>query len=225
MRKKEILIVLLVLFAVFVLFYLGVNLYTRLSAKGELYSLESKDIGKADAILVLGAGVRNDNTPSNMLEDRLLTAFQLYERGVSDKVIVSGDHGQVQYDEVGVMKDYLIEKGIPSDRIFMDHAGFSTYDSLYRAKSIFSAESLVIVTQEYHAYRALMIGRHLGMDVTGVAAPILCTTATSYVNQPWYSFRESIARCKDFIWCLAKPKPNILGEKISLESSGDVTND
>ena len=182
-------------------------------------------IQKADAILVLGAGVRKDQTPSHMLEDRLLTALSLYESGVSDKIIVSGDHGQVQYDEVGVMKDYLIEKGIPSENIFMDHAGFSTYDSLCRAKSIFGADSLVVVTQKYHSYRALMIGRHFDIGVKGVYAPILSTTASGYAKQPWYSFRESLARCKDFIWCIFDVKPTFLGESISLESSGDVTND
>lgn len=226
MKKKEILLVLLILLALFVFFYLGVNLYARFSARDELFSLEEKDkLPKADAILVLGAGVRKDHTPSNMLEDRLLTALALYESGVSDTLIVSGDHGQKEYDEVGVMKAYLIEKGIPSERIFMDHAGFSTYDSLYRAKSIFDTKSLVVVTQEYHAYRALMIGRSMGIETLAVSAPILCTNATSYANQPWYSFRESVARCKDFIWCIAKPSPTYLGEKISLEASGDVTND
>lgn len=225
MKKKGILLMLIIIACVLLLLYFGINLYAKLSAKGSLFSLAEMDkIKKVDAILVLGAGVRRDHTPSNMLEDRLLTALQLYESGVSDTIIVSGDHGQKEYDEVSVMKGYLVEKGIDSERIFMDHAGFSTYDSLYRAKSIFGVKSVVIVTQEYHAYRALMIGRSMKIESAAVSAPILCTDATSYVNQPWYSFRESIARCKDFVWCIVKPNPTYLGEKISLEASGDVTN-
>ena len=209
------------------LLWIGINSFAWLSAAPKLYSLEESlpKKEKADAILVLGAGVRNDNTPSNMLEDRLLTALDLYEGGVAENIIVSGDHGTKDYDEVNTMKSYLIQKGVPSERIFMDHAGFSTYDSMYRAKEIFSAESLVVVTLKYHAPRALMIGNSLGMDCIGVWAPVITGRYPVYPKQGWYSFRESIARCKDLFYCITKPQAKYLGEMIPLDGSGDVTND
>lgn len=226
-KKKRMIFILLLILFLPILFYGGVNAYAILSARSEGVDLENADFGGThfDAILVLGAGVRSNGTPSNMLEDRLLTALELYEKGVSDRILVSGDHGSEDYDEVGVMKNYLINKGVPSEDIFMDHAGFSTYDSLHRAGSVFGAESLVIVTQEYHAPRALMIGRHLGIECRAVYAPILSTEATGYVGQSWYSFRETVARCKDFIYSVFRPDPAFLGDPISLSGSGDVTND
>ena len=219
--------ILLIVLLIPLLFYGAVNLYAVLSARNEGVGLENADFEEntADAILVLGAGVRADGTPSNMLEDRLLTALELYKKGVSRRILVSGDHGSSDYDEVNVMKKYLIARGVPSEDVFMDHAGFSTYDSLHRANSIFGAESLVIVTQEYHAPRALMIGRHLGIECRGVYAPILSSDAKSYVGQSWYSFRETIARCKDFLYSVFRPEPTYLGDPISLSGNGDVTND
>ena len=178
-----------------------------------------------DVILVLGAGVRPDGSPSNMLEDRLLTALRLYEQGICEKILVSGDHGTEYYDEVNVMKSYLVKKGIPSENVFMDHAGFSTYDSVYRAKAIFGVKNPVIVTQEYHAYRSMMIANHLDLDAAAVAAPILSSDVKVYPKQTWYSFRETLARVKDFFYCIAKPEPSFLGEPISLQTGGDVTND
>ena len=94
-----------------------------------------------------------------MLEDRLLEAISLYENNTSSKIIMSGDHGREEYDEVNTMKNFAIEKGVPSENIFMDHAGFSSYESIYRAKEIFEAKKVVIVTQEYHLYRSLYVAK------------------------------------------------------------------
>ncbi len=208
-----------------ILLYVGINLFVVVSGERDVEELSSFSGGEFDAVLVLGAGVRSDGTPSNMLEDRLLTAFALWEKDAAPAIIVSGDHGQVEYDEVNVMKEYLIGKGIPSDRIFMDHAGFSTYDSMVRAKKIFGAERLLVVTQRYHSYRALMIGELWGMSCRAVAAPILSSDSTVYPKQTWYSLRESAARVKDFFGCLLRREPSISGEAIPLSGSGDVTND
>lgn len=219
--------IIIIVLALPVLLYLGINLYARVSAANRVLTVNEAIVfsQEPDAILVLGAGVRPNGKPSNMLEDRLLTALALFEAGVCDRILVSGDHGTAEYDEVNVMKAYLMKKGIPSDCIFMDHAGFSTYDSVYRAKAIFGAEELLIVTQEYHGYRSLMIAKHLGVDAQIVPAPILSSNTSVYPKQGWYSFRETLARVKDFFYCIAKPEPVYLGEKISLEGGGDVTND
>lgn len=226
-RKGWIFAIIVILVTLPVLLYAFVNVYAYLSTAERLYNLEEADSisRKADVILVLGAGVRPDGSPSNMLEDRLLTALRLYEAGICEKILVSGDHGTEYYDEVNVMKSYLVKKGIPSENVFMDHAGFSTYDSIYRAKAIFGVKNPLIVTQEYHSYRALMIANHLNLDAGAVPAPILSSEVKTYPKQAWYSFRETVARVKDFFYSITKPEPTFLGEPISLQSSGNLTND
>lgn len=172
-----------------------------------------------DCILVLGCGVHGD-TPSHMLEDRLLQGIELYHSGASDKMLMSGDHGREHYDEVNVMKDFAIGKGVDSSDIFMDHAGFSTYESMYRAKEIFQAEKILIVTQKYHLYRAVYNARALGLDAYGVASD-----PRTYVGQTYRDIREILARNKDFIYTIIKPEPTYLGEPIPVNGNGNSTND
>ena len=134
---------------------IGINLYVKISTNKQIVQgADYTKLSNIDCIIVLGAGIWN-NEPSPMLEDRLLEGINLYKNNVSNKIIMSGDHGRAEYDEVNIMKNYAIEKGVKSEDIFMDHAGFSTYESIYRAKSIFKAKRIVIVTQKYHLYRAL----------------------------------------------------------------------
>ncbi len=177
------------------------------------------ELSDVDCIIILGAGIWGDK-PSPMLEDRLLEGIKLYQNSVSDKIIMSGDHGRKEYDEVNIMKNYAIEKGIPSENIFMDHAGFSTYESIYRAKDIFEAKKVVIVTQEYHLYRALYIANQLGLEAYGVGAD-----PRQYVGATYRELREILARDKDFIKCIFKPEPTYLGDTIPVSGNGDITND
>ena len=183
--------------------------------------VEAKDIKDEDfdCILVLGAGIRKGK-PSPMLEDRLLTAIKLYNDGIASKILVSGDHEYNDYDEVNVMKNYLKDNGIPSEDIFMDHAGLSTYDSIYRAKMIFKVSKFVIVTQKYHLHRAIYIAKNIDMKAYGVSA-----TKRNYVGQNKRNVREFMARIKDFFKCLVSPEPTYLGEVIPIKGNGDRTND
>ena len=174
----------------------------------------------AECILVLGAGVRADGSPSDMLRDRLEYALDLYRAGAAPKILMSGDHGRKEYDEVNAMKDYALAAGVPSEDVFMDHAGFSTYVSLYRARDVFQARRVLIVTQEYHLYRALYIAQALGLEAWGVAAD-----PQPYRGQLYREFREVLARDKDFFLCLFQPEPTFLGEAIPVSGSGDATND
>lgn len=197
------------------------NLFMILKTFSDIISVEEAEkLEEVDCIIVLGAGVRADGTPSAMLRDRLEKAAELYEKGVSDKIIVSGDHREVYYDEVNTMKSYLMDKGIPSEAIFMDHAGLSTYDSMYRAVNIFGVKSAVIVTQKYHMYRAIYDAEALGIEAYGVAAKKVV-----YNGQTYRELREIAARVKDIVYCIFKPEATVGGEPISLEGSGDVTND
>ncbi|MBR3954000.1 MAG: YdcF family protein [Clostridia bacterium] len=181
---------------------------------------EAKNLSDVDCILVLGCGVREDGTPSHMLEDRLKRGVSLYENGVAPKLLMSGDHGQDDYDEVNAMKAYALDAGIPTADIFMDHAGFSTYESMYRAKEIFQAEKIVIVTQQYHLYRAVYIAEQLGLEAYGVN----CDYRT-YSGQFMRDVREVLARVKDFGMCIIKPEPTYMGEVIPVQGDGTLTDD
>lgn len=200
----------------------GTDSYVKIKSGDAILSEEDvlQSEKKADAILVLGAQVKPDGKPCLMLQERLNTGIRLYKEGAADRIIMSGDHGSDDYDEVNAMKSYAIAQGVPSECIFMDHAGFSTYDSMYRAKEIFQAKSLVVVTQEYHLYRALYDAMAFGIDVQGVP----CDTAV-YKGDAYRKSREVLARMKDVGFTLVKPEPALLGDTISLSGSGDVTND
>lgn len=176
-----------------------------------------KNDEKADCILILGAGVKNDK-PKPMLRDRLLTGIELYKSGAAEKIIMSGDHGRADYDEVNVMRAFALEQGVRAEDIFLDHAGFSTYDSVYRAKNIFGAENIIIVSQKYHLYRALYISEKLDVKAAGVSANL-----NTYGGQLKRDIREIIARDKDFFKCIVKPEAEIMGDKIPLDGDGSIT--
>lgn len=180
---------------------------------------QTSDLEGYDAILILGAGV-SGNSPSPMLEDRLKKGIEVYFQGAASKIIMSGDHSREDYDEVNVMKDYATKMGVSSVNVFMDHAGFSTYDSLYRAKEIFKANKIIIVTQEYHLYRALYIAKSLGLEAIGIPA-----IKTSYRGDSSRELREVLARNKDFFLSIIKPYPTYLGEEIPVFGDGNITND
>lgn len=206
----------LVLTAVLSVF--GIDFYVKKST--EKYVLTPEEAGNGyDCILVLGCGVYGD-TPSHMLEDRLLQGIELYKNGASDKMLMSGDHGRENYDEVNVMKDFALNRGVKSKDVFMDHAGFSTYESMYRAKEIFKAEKILIVTQDYHLYRAIYDARALGIEAYGVAS-----NPRTYSGQLYRDLREILARNKDFVYGILKPEPTYLGDPIPIQGNGNATND
>lgn len=217
---KKIIVYITIILIIIILIILGINFYVKFSTKKQIIkNNDYSNLKDVDCIIVLGAGVWGDK-PSSMLEDRLLEAISLYENNVSSKIIMSGDHGQEDYDEVNIMKNFAIERGVPSEDIFMDHAGFSSYETIYRAKEVFQAKKVVIVTQEYHLYRALYIANQLGLEAYGVGSD-----PRAYAGQNIRELREILARDKDFIKCIFKPKPKYLGDTISVSGNGNVTND
>lgn len=217
---KKVILVTTIILIIILLGAFGINFYVKASTKKQIIKDgDYTNLNDVDCIIILGAGIWGDK-PSHMLEDRLLQGISLYEKGVSKKIIMSGDHGRVDYDEVNLMKNFAIERGIPSEDIFMDHAGFSSYDSVYRAKEIFGAKKIVIVTQEYHLYRALYIANQLGLEAYGVTAD-----PRKYAGQTYRELREILARDKDFFKCIVKPKPTYLGETIPVNGNGNITND
>jgi len=181
-------------------------------------SLNALQQFEADCILVLGAGIKDEETPSDMLKDRPDVGIELYRQGIAPKLLLSGDNGQVEYNEIHVMLNYAKNAGVPAEDIFCDHAGFSTYDSMHRAGSIFNAERVIVVTQEYHESRALYIGKKLGLDVMGVASD-----QRNYFGQAYREGREMLARCKDFFKALVKSDPVLGGDVIPISGSGLVS--
>ena len=195
----------------------GSNQYMVLSTVGDIDTSIEKEY---DAIIVLGAGVRTDGSMSDMLRDRMDRAIELYFEGVSGKLLVTGDHGRENYDEVNTMKQYAIECGVPSSDVFMDHAGFSTYESIVRASEIFSVDSAVIVTQRYHLYRAMYIADYVGIECVGASADL-----HTYRGQSYRDVREALARLNDSLRGYTRPAPTYLGEVIDISGDGDQTND
>lgn len=196
----------------------GIDLYVKLSTKNDIKN-ELEINNTFDCILILGAGVRGSE-PSPLLKERLDTGISLYKNKKALKIIMSGDHGKANYDEVNVMREYAISKGVLEEDIFMDHAGFSTYDSIYRANYIFEAKNILLVSQRYHLYRALYISRKLNIKSLGVDAK-----KSKMTGDGIRSLREILARNKDFFKVIVKPKPIFLGEKIPLNQDGRITND
>ena len=187
---------------------------------GILSPEEAQKLQDVDCILVLGCGVKADGTPSDMLHDRLRRSVELYELGAAPKLLMSGDHGDRYYNEVDAMKQFAVDAGVPSSDVFMDHAGFSTYESMYRAVEIFQAKKVIIVTQGYHLYRAIYIARALGLEAYGVSSDY-----RGYVGQLFRDAREVLARVKDFAIVVVRPEPTYLGEAIPIWGDGDLTND
>ena len=193
---KYILIVLIVIILVPVI----INFYVILSTKNRIVSGDSELLTDIDYIVILVAGIRRGK-PSPMLEDRLKTGISLYNNDISNKILITGDHMNDDYDEVTVMKNYLLEHGIPEEDIITDNYGISTYDSIYRVKNVYKSNKVVIVSQRYHLYRALFLSDNLDLKSYGVEADL------RYYYGQWYrEIREILARNKDFIKGIIKPK-------------------
>lgn len=199
----------------------GINAYVVGSTRDQILSPEqASGLSDVDCILVLGCLVKDGGQPSDMLADRLRRGVELYQADAAAKLLMTGDHGRTTYNEVQAMKQYAMNEGIASSDVFMDHAGFSTYESIYRAKEIFQAKKIIIVTQEYHLSRALYIANALGLEAYGVSADY-----HTYWGQSARDLREVLARNKDFLTSIFKPKPTYLGDAIPVSGDGDLTND
>ena len=217
---KRLLIICFCLGAAGLLVLIGINTHLKGEVKDRIVESDGLPDEEFDCIMVLGCQVKESGEPSHMLRDRLQRGVEVYGFGVSEKLLMSGDHGRTDYNEVKTMKHYAIDEGIDSKNIFMDHAGFSTYESIYRAKEVFGVKKMVIITQEYHLYRALYIAEKLGIEACGVASDYHI-----YAGQSMRDLREILARAKDFVTTIVKPEPTYLGDFIDIHGNGDITND
>ncbi len=214
-RKKKIWVAVLILFALIMATPFIISGHVKSSVAANLISEDEAAEYGADCILVLGAGLKADGTPNFMLQDRLDKGIELYKAGAAPKLLLSGDNGQVEYDEVNAMKKYALDAGVPAEDVFLDHAGFSTYESMYRARDIFLVKKAIIVTQKYHQYRSLYIAKGLGIEGYGIIAE-----PRTYGGQLKRDIREILARDKDFFMVILKPEPTYLGDTIPISGSG-----
>ncbi len=199
---KKIIVILAVLAVVGAAALTFVNLYMVFSTADKITTEEEAADFGADYIMVLGAGVKADGTPSDMLADRLDEGIALYFAGAAPKLLLTGDDTEY-HNEVTVMTEYCISAGVPIEDIIQDGEGYCTYDSVNRAYNVYGAEKLIIVTQEYHLYRAIYIADAFGIDSVGVSA-----SARTYKGQIFRDLREVIARGKDFATSIIKPEPS-----------------
>ncbi len=177
-----------------------VSLSVKESVSNKIISAaEAASLENIDYILVLGAGLRQDGSPSDMLSDRLKVGVSLVEKGVCDNILMSGDNSGEHYNEVEAMSLFATQQGIANEKIILDGKGFSTYESVFNAVNEYGAKRIIIVTQEYHLYRALYIAKALGIDAWGVHADL-----RSYRGQSYRNLREHLARFKDFILTVEK---------------------
>lgn len=226
---KKLIKTLTILIIIAIVFVFGVSAYVTLSVRDEIAGTDTgSGITEAEAeecrsidpqcILVLGCAVWLDNEPSPMLRDRLDTAIALYKAGVAPKLLLSGDNSIVEYSEPDCMYQYALAQGVPEEDIFLDFAGFSTYESVYRAHAVFLADRMVVVTQKYHLFRALKACDALGIEAKGVAS-----NQQKYAGRHYRELREVLARNKDLVKGIIKAKPTYLGEEIPIDGDGTVT--
>jgi SanA protein len=171
---------------------------------------------RAQAAIVLGAKVKPDGRMSSMLADRVTIAVRLYKAGKVEKVLASGDHGTVGYDEVDAMKRALLAAGVAPRDVFTDHAGFDTWDTMVRARKVFQVRSALVVTQGFHLSRAVWLARQAGLDAHGVGADL-----HGYGKALLFSeAREVLARVKAVGQAATDASPRFLGPPIPISGDG-----
>lgn len=209
MSFKKSLITLSLLIIIGSLSILGLNLWVKFTSNPKCHG-EIEKVEKSTVAIVFGAGVRN-NKPSKYLKDRLDAGIRLYKSNTVTRLLLSGDNGSRTYDEISVMKDYCVSKGVDPDHIFLDYAGFDTYSTLYRAKHIFKVQDAVLVSQNYHLDRAVFIGNQLGIESSGFIA-----NKGGYAGYRANSIREFFAVAKSGLDILVKRKPKFMGKQIDI---------
>lgn len=213
---------LLTTFALVTLVYVVANAIVVGSSSKNIYDIsEIDELEKAQCVIVLGAKVYSEDSLCAVLQDRVDYAIRIYKTGKAEKLLFTGDHGRTEYDEVNAMMNYAVLEGVPKEDIFLDHAGFSTYESMYRAKEVFCVSNAIIVTQKFHISRAVYTAERMGIEAKGVNSD-----PRKYLNATYDALRESLARVKDFfIVNITKPKPTYLGDEIPITGGSRATHD
>ncbi|SHF50919.1 SanA protein [Salegentibacter echinorum] len=198
-------------FALFIivgtLIIFGLEAYIAKETASQIYS-EATEIPPAKTAIILGASVHANGKLSPILQDRVEAAYLLYQLNKVENFLVSGDHKTDDYDEVNAIKNYLLKKGVPSKDIVLDHAGFDTYDSMYRSKAVFNLESAIVVTQKFHVPRSLFIANNIGLNYKGFEAQPIAYTSSEKIKR-----REQLANFKAIWEVVFNQKPATLKDR------------
>ncbi|MFA6436566.1 MAG: ElyC/SanA/YdcF family protein, partial [Candidatus Gracilibacteria bacterium] len=188
----------LIVLSLFFLFFLLSPLLILDYGKNHIY-LDPAQIPSGQIAIVFGAGIKNDGTPSDMLKDRLLTVTELYNLGIIDKILVSGDNRFENYNEPDAMYRFLVDQGIPENLIYRDYAGLNTYSTCLRAKTLWGVDHAILISQGYHLPRAIFTCHALGIESTGYSA-----TLQPYINSIGFKSREVLGLyasvIENYIW-------------------------
>ncbi|OCB70480.1 hypothetical protein B0A79_00135 [Flavobacterium piscis] len=194
----------------------SVNYYVKSSTKKNIY-YSIKKFPKNDVGIIFGAGINGDQ-PSKYLKDRLDAGISLYKANRINKILLSGDNGRDEYDELTVMKNYCFNHGVDTTKIFIDYAGFDTYSTIYRAKHIFNIKKATLISQEYHLNRAIYIGQKLGIKSVGYSA-----NNGEYRGYKYVTFREYGSIFKSFFDILRNREPHFLGNSIDINGASNYS--
>ena len=205
--------ILTILIGLVILTLLGtVGLSYHINARTDAYIYDDKSqVPEVFTVLVLGASVKSDGELSTMLRDRVESALWLYETGKVKRFLLSGDNATNSYNEPQAMKKYLLERGVPETDIFLDYAGFDTYDSVYRANYIFEVDRAIVVSQRFHLPRAIYIARSMGLEFYGYNGD-----RRQYTSESRNRFRELVANIKAWGELLVNKEPHFKGDRIPI---------
>ncbi|MGJ1506940.1 SanA/YdcF family protein [Sphingobacterium siyangense] len=178
---------------------------------------ELKDVPRTKVAIIFGAGINGDQ-PSRYLKDRLDAGISLYKNHKVDKILLSGDNGRDEYDELSVMKLYCQKNGIDTAKIYIDYAGFDSYSTMYRAKYIFNVDTAILVSQKYHLNRCVYLGDKLGIKSFGYSAD-----RGAYPGYKYYAFREKLSVAKAFLDVMRNRKPKYLGKQVDVNGKSNYT--
>jgi SanA protein len=195
-----------------IIFVLGTNVIIDNEAKPYSYN-DPAQVPNAEAVMIPGAAILANGALSSIFKDRVDMAIRLYKAKKAPKILVSGDNSTVSHNEVNPVRNYLLQQGVPDQDIFLDHAGFDTYSSMYRARDIFGITSMLIATQSFHLPRAVFIARELGMDAYGVNSDNGTSLFRNYA-------REVFADEKAMLDLVLGRSPKYLGDRIPITGDG-----
>lgn len=208
---KRIALILFATLALVLVFVYSLSSHIKETTSEYIFA-KAEDVPEAYTVIVLGASVKSNGNLSVILKDRVESALQLYHLGKVKRFLLSGDNGTQSYNEPKAMKKYLMERGVNEDHVFLDYAGFDTYDSMYRAAAIFEVDRAIIVTQNFHLPRAVYIARKLGLDYVGYIGD-----KHVYAHEDSNKKRELLANVKAYLELIFRKEPTYLGEKIPID--------
>ena len=200
----------------FLIIILGINFYVKYNSN-KLCFKNINNLPETEVAIVFGAGINGD-VPSKYLKDRLDAGILLYKNKKVQKLLLSGDNGSDEHDEIVVMKKYCYKNGVDTTKIYVDYAGFDTYSTMIRAKKVFYVKKAILISQNYHLDRAVYLGNALGVESLGFIAD-----NGEYNMQKLNKFRELLATVKSVIDVNRNRKPIFLGPKVDINGISNYT--